>query len=329
MKIAVQLPNRAFLAGDRTLHRWANVFIDSFVDAEVNIDEAKEYKGEAVVCLNGRPDLIRNCPPAEFRGLKACHIMDHSFNAKQAAKNMIDNNVHLALGYAQHDVLDPFFRKEYASYAEKIISVPFGFDYRFVNKVPFSQRKKKCVGLGAVNLVNEGISDLKDYVACFGKYHKWTHEWRHTLREAHSRGELGVLMDSLFPAEDEYKKFDYNIVEVYNDYQMFTTCESVMNYPSVKTYEGMACGSVFVGNQNACYSAIGLVNGKNCILHNPNCVKSFKEAIQWAKQSPRNLEEIAKNGQEWVEKNFTPKAIAEKLYRDLCKAHEALNTFTL
>jgi glycosyltransferase involved in cell wall biosynthesis len=316
-RIAVLEPNLGFLTGDRTLHRYAEVFMELFSDGVVSYDEAKTYQGDAIVCFNGRPDLDRNHPPKEFKGLKVVHLMDHVFQVERALKNLREHDVHYVLGYNRHDKYDPFFQAHFGEYVEKLIPVPFGFnDLRFRSTNRFSDRINKVVGLGAVNPVSDPLclTDIELYTT-FHKNERWTHRWRKKLSD--SIHFLENEMDSYFPQFPETKKFDYDILETYNAYKMFTTCEGIMNYPSVKVFEGMACGSVFIGNDNDCYKAIGLVSGQNCLLHRYEDVEDFKRTVQWAQENPKALEEISLNGQRFVRENFTPFKIASYLNAQL------------
>ncbi len=316
-KIAVLNPNMGFLSGDRTMHRWAEVFIELFSDGIVSYEEAKTYQGDVIVCLNGRPDSPQNHPPKEFKGVKVVHLMDHVFQVERTLKTLKEHDIQYVIGYNRHDKYDPFFQEHYKDFTDKVIPVPFGFnDLRFRSAKRFEDRINKVVGLGAVNPVSDPLclADVEVY-RTFHKKEPFTHRWRKKLSD--STDFLAGEMDSYFPAYPKTKDFDYDIVSVYNSYKMFTTCESIMNYPSVKMFEGMACGSVFVGNDNECYTAIGLKNRENCLLHKYEDIESFRETVRWAQDNPKALEEIAMNGQKFVRENFTPFKIAAYLNSQL------------
>src|SRR5690606_6096546 len=116
------------LSGDRSMHRWAEEFVNAFVEKEVSYEEAKHYKGDAIVCFNGRPDLPGNCPPSEFKGFKALHLMDHVFRTNETIQALRRNGVQTLLGYNKHDRHDAFFQHYYKDWVGKLIAVPFGYN---------------------------------------------------------------------------------------------------------------------------------------------------------------------------------------------------------
>lgn len=319
MRIKVLNSNYGFLTGDRSMHRWAEEFMNTYTEGAISYEDAKSYDGDMIVCLNGRPDLFENCPPKEFKGVKVVHLMDHVFRVKETLSVLKENNVTHLMCYNRHDLYDPFFKHFYSDYIGKVIPVPFGYnDLRFKNNTPFEQRKNKVVSLGSVNPVSDPLclSDIQEY-ADFNKGEKFTHKWRRMLVE--NIGDLKDIMDSRLPVFPETKDFGYDIAQEYNGYKMFTTCASIMNYPSVKTFEGMACGSVFVCEDLPCYRDIGFIHGQNCVMHEKGNIEDFKWEVTQMENNPQWLELISKNGQKFVEKNFNPKKIAENLYHDLCK----------
>lgn len=318
MRIALLDSNIDFFTGEQTTHRWADVFKQKYVETVIGYEEAKTYKGDAIVSFGGRPDLPNTVPPKEFKGTKVVHLMDFYFYPKEANENLVKNETDYVLGYADHSAYSNFFKDFYPDYTQRLIAVPFGFDRRFLKIKEFSQRKNMCVGLGAVNPIDEGIPDLYAYKMYYQKL-QWAQPWRNTLRSKHAEHLLDGLMDSFFPEPSlhGHKRFDYNIVDVYNDYKMFTTCESINGFPSVKTYEGMACGAVFVGNYHPCYRDIGLVDGYNCILHVPNDFEDFVRQLRYYRTHPEDLERIANAGRTHALENFTPEKVAVKLYEKL------------
>jgi len=313
LKIGVLNPNIGFLTGHKTMHKWAEYFINTYKCDTLTYEEAKTYDGDCIVCFNGRPDLLENVPPKEFKGLKFCHVMDYSFYPKESLKALRDNKVQFIGSYAQSDELDEFFKIYYAEFKGNVFSIPFGYnDDRF--KDLHQSREMKCAGLGAINKVDEGIPDLKEYKTYF-KNEEYSHPWRNTLRN--NAVKMENIFRSYFPVEPESKDFSYNIEEVYNKYAFFTTCESICNYPSVKVYEGMASGCIFIGNKSHCYENIGLRSGYNCILHEKNDIEDFKRVLSEHINNPELLKQIKTNSKAHAKVFFNPKKIATNLYNKL------------
>ena len=318
-RIAVLSPNWSFLSGPKSMHRYAEEFIKAYCEKEVDYEEAKHYDGDIIVCFNGRPDIEKNCPPKEFKGIKIIHTMDHVFQADKTLQVLKENEVDYLMCYNSHDIYDRFFRSAYKEYIGKVIPVPFGYnDLRFRSEMGFRSRINKVVALGSVNPVADPlcIADVKAY-AEFYKDEKFTHKWRRLL--AVNTETLSDEMDSLLPIFPETKDFGYDIVQTYNSYRMFTSGESIMHYPSVKTFEGMACGSALICSDHQCYRDLGLIDGYNCIMHEQHNIFDFKKQVNYYQYHMDDLERIANMGKKLVEDKYNPKAIAQKLFFEFKK----------
>ena len=317
MKIAIFSPNWAFLSGAKSMHRYVEEFVNEYCEKEVDYEEAKHYEGDIIVCFNGRPDLVNNCIPKEFKGMSVVHMQDYVFQSEKTLQVLKENEIDYLMCYNNHDRHDPFFRKAYGEYFGKVISVPFGYnDLRFKSETELRSRVNKVVALGSVNPVADPlcIADVKAY-ADFYKGEEFTHKWRRRL--VINTEMLSDEMDSLLPIFPKTKDFDYDIVDTYNSYRMFTSGESIMNYPSVKTFEGMACGSALVCSDHACYKELGLIGGYNCVMYKQYDVFDFKKQVNYYQYHMDDLERIAKMGQKLVEKQYNPKAIAKNLFHEL------------
>lgn len=317
LKIAVLNPNMAFLSGDRSMHRWAEEFIDKYAHMTISYEKAKTYDGDIILCFNGRPDLPGQCPPKEFKGFKAVHLMDHVFQTEKTLLALQENDIDYVMTYNRHDKYDSFFKEVYTDYSDKVIPIPFGYnDNRFIDIKDFGARKNKVIALGSVNPVSDPLclADIEIY-AEFNKQEDFTHKWRRMLVE--DRNMLSPEMDSLLPVFPQTKNFDYDIVDTYNNYKMFTSGESIMNYPSVKTFEGMACGSVLVCSDHKCYRDLGLIDGLNCIMHKQYDIVDFRDKVRYYQEQPNLLKNISESGKHLMELNFTPKIIAKRLYNSL------------
>jgi len=319
MRISVLMPNWGFLSGNRTLHRYSELFIEKYCERKLSYEEAKEYDGDVEIMFNGRPDLFNHCPPKEFKGVKIVHLLDHVFQAEESRRKLLENKVDYVMCYNRHDKYDEFFKYAYPEYINKVIPVPFGYnDLRFKQTKPFEERINKVVALGSVNPVNDPLcsDDIRQFVEFF-KDEQWTHKWRRSLY-VHS-ADLTKEMDSLLPSFPVTKDFNYDIVETYNKYKMFTSCESIMRYPSVKTFEGVSCGSVLVCSDHPCYADIGFIDGLNCIMHKDNDIKDFQRVVRKYQQEPELLKIISEAGKKHVEKNYNPQIIADRLYNKIHK----------
>lgn len=350
MRIAIQNPHRFVVRWEKSLHAYNIEFLDRYASViylcHLNWREVASFilwiwrsrvkiwrykivfstKGlnkvaDVLLNFNGRPDLDFNCPPKDFQGLKIAHLVDHSFYAGAAHRKLKANGVDYVMPYNDHAKYDGFFRHCYPDYIGKCIAVPFSYASRFIDTKPFAERINKCVALGSVNLVDDpqcpkGVLD--DYVSFWRNKEKWAHKFRHMIAE--NMPKLKNEVDSFLPASGY--RGDYDIVETYNDYAMFTTCESIMFFPSVKTFEGCACGSAFVCSDHECYTELGFKDGVNCIRFKQYDIDDFKKKIAYYQQRPKELAIIAHNGHELVTKNYNPQAVAKHLYHDIAKRYE-------
>lgn len=279
-------------------------------------------KANILISFSWRPDLNEFCPPKEFNWIKFTHIMDYFCKSKEAFDKLKYNNVKYLLWYTNHGIYDGFFKFIYKDYINKCIWVPFSYSSRFINKEKFNIRKNKCIALWSVNILREPLAknwELNDVQAFFEKrWEKYFHKFRNLLvvNEKLLENEIDSLLI------DKWKNWNYNIVEKYNEYKMFTTCESIMNFPSVKTYEWMACWSVFVASDNPCYDEIWLIDWVNCIKYKQYDINDFKNKINFYQNNPELLEKISINWYKHITENYNPEKIANELHNNIIKIYE-------
>ena len=281
---------------------------------------------DVLVCFEGRAYLPEMAPPREFTGLKAYHAWEFVFYAPETNQALVDGAVDVVLGYCRHDEYSPFFRAMFPSFTGRTIAVPFGFQPRFAPLVPFAERTRKVVGLGSVNPVDDPLcppGELDAYVA-FHAGERWTHRWRRTLLE--HAGELADILDARFPVFPETKDFSYDAVEALNAYAMFANDPGLMAFPPARTYEGVACGTVLVGEDTAVHRDLGFVHGENALLHAPHDTDDFGRVVREALAEPGHLAQLADAGQRMVHERYTHPAIARTLYEQLCRVHAGRGT---
>lgn len=271
---------------------------------------------DVLVCFNGLPHLESNKPIKSFQGLKIYHLMDFTFFPTQSNRALEENGADFVFGYARHDVYSDFFQMKYPSYSGKVIPIPFGFAPRFKELVPFQERKNKVIALGSVNSfvdsVHEvaGLEELNEFFLKQGE--KFMHKFRRFLVE--NERNLVDIMDSKLPHFPQVKDFGYDIVQVLNQYKMFVNCESLLYFPSAKTFEGPAAGSILVCSEHACFSDLGFEDGVNCVKHKEFDIKDFREKAEYYLRNPEKLEEIQKNGTQFVRENYTYEKVAKYVY---------------
>lgn len=354
MKITIQNPQYECHNPEKTLHpyNWyilnkytKNIFIYNLdfngykiliiwiIKNKINIFKFKwifsiktlNKHSDILISFNWRPDYDFLCPPLDYKWLKFVHIMDYFVYTKNAYNNLVKNEIDYVLWYNNHWIYDDYFKSIYKNYINKCISVPFSFANRFKNINNFKSRINKCVALWAVNFINDNnvinweLDDAKEY---FNKKNEvYFHKFRNMLVENEEL--LSNEIDSLLI--NNWKNWNYNIVDKYNEYKMFTTCESIMNFPSVKTYEWMACWSVFVASDNPCYDEIWLIDWINCIKYKQYDIIDFKNKVIYYQNNPELLEQISINWYNHVIKNYNPEKTALDLFNIMKEIHEKWN----
>ena len=276
---------------------------------------------DVLVCFEGRSYLPEMAPPREFTGLKAYHAWEFVFYAPETNRALVDGGVDVVLGYCRHDEYSPFFRAMFPSFTGRTIAVPFGFQPRFTPSIPFGERIRKVIGLGSVNPVDDPLcppGELDAYVA-FHAGERWTHRWRRALLE-HADA-LSDVLDARFPVFPDTKDFSYDAVEVLNAYAMFANDPGLMAFPPARTYEGVACGTLLVGEDTAVHRDLGFAHGENALLHVPDDIEDFARVVREAIAEPEHLAQMAEAGQRMVHERYTHTAVARTLYEQLCRVH--------
>ena len=271
---------------------------------------------DVLVCFNGFPYLERNKPIKGFNGLKIYHLMDNIYFPTISNKILRETGVDFVFGYARYDKYFQFFQEKYPQYQDKVIPVPFGFAGRFQAVVPFKERKNKVIALGSVNSIVDpihNIDELEESNKFFlARGEKFMHKFRHMLVE--NEAQLTDIMDSKLPHFPKVKDFAYDIVQTLNQYKMFVSCESLLYFPSAKTFEGPACGSVLVCSEHPCFSDYGFEDGVNCIKHREFDINNFRDKVSYYLNNLDKLEEIQKRGTQFVRDNYNHQKVAQYVY---------------
>lgn len=310
-------------------------------------EDALKPSADALVCFNGVPDREAGKIASRFDGLKIYHTMDYFSNSSACSSALEKGDVDYAMAYSNSGEYDPYFRKYFPKYRGRTIPVPFGFGERFRDFTPFGKRHPKCVAVGSVTPLrspkaapDSPPSELEQFFSS----DKYLHRFRDMLRA--NEADLHPVLDSFLagakvqnlyspnlsvkndswvgrfaPARKfEGKRFDYNIVDVFNQYMMFTTCETVLNFPNAKIFEGAAAGCGIVCSGGKWHSDLGLVDGENCIMHKQYDLADFRKRAEWALSHRGELEAISANGKKLVREKYSPQAIAKALYLQIEKA---------
>ena len=279
-----------------------------------SVEDLNRLGVDVLLCFNGRQDLPDNAPPREFNGLKIYHVMDYVFHATQANQALVEGGADYVMGYANHGAYCPFFQRFYPSFADRVVSVPFGFGPRFEVNRPLEDRIRKVIALGAVNPVDDPMvkdrQQLIDYITFYQDV-PWTHQWRRMLVE--HEAELVDVMHSQLPVFPETKNSKYNAVNMMALYAMFANDEGLMAFPPARTYEGTAAGSVLVCSDHPSYAELGFADGVNCIMHEKHNLADFRDKVRHYQEHPQELARLAANSTMHVRNHYSHAQVARSL----------------
>lgn len=296
----------------------------------LGLDRAKLVFGDEVLdadVLLSFESLPADFTPAvkRFKGLKIFHLMDYFWSEplSEKVKRLKEYGVDYVFSYGSPDKYCAYFNKHAPEYAGKVIPLPFGYGARFVSSRPFSERKKKCVAVGSVRPLRfEGV-DPAFWQEASEAYapEVWFHHFRRQLVE--HKSELAPVMDSMLPEFPRYRDYDYDMVAKLNEYQLFTSDESIFSFPSAKAFEGPAAGAAMVCSTHPCFKDFGFRDGENCLMHAERSTEDFSKKVSGAIADQAGLERLAREGKRFVEAHYSHPVIAAKLVEIIEGLHEA------
>lgn len=254
---------------------------------------------------------------------KIFHLMDYWLNSSYKKKILNKYKVDNIISYSNSDIHDQFFINHYSSFKNKVISLPFGYNKRFINLN--LKRKEKCLLLGSINPVFEvdqiikSPKDLKKnrefYDFSIINEYSWFHQKRRDALKIFNKD----YFVSFLPEYPTIKRYDYDIIRIFNEYRFFYCCESILNFPPAKIYEGMACGCIPVLPDIDIYNEIGLINNYNVIFFYPNNVNIMMEKVLdlLSNLNIDKLNNISINCIDFAKNNFSHQILADKLIKKL------------
>ena len=254
-----------------------------------------------------------------IRCRKVFHLLEPHINSKEKREMTFSCKVDKIICYTAADKYDPFFKKYFQMYNGKVINLPFGFSDRF--KIEEKKIKyKKCALLGSINTTIEldffRPTSKEFYNFAIENDFVWLHPMRRKLSLKHNQD----VSTSYYPIFPKIKKFDYDIIKVFKEFSFFYACESILNFPASKIFEGIACGCIPVIPQIEMYKDLGFNHLENCVYFYPNTHKRLIQCLdELPKISDEKIIEISKNCQDLARDNFSQNKIAERLYLEIVK----------
>jgi glycosyltransferase involved in cell wall biosynthesis len=267
-------------------------------------------------------------PFSEFNGLKLFHL-SHYFSETETVcsiLNEVSNAVIIGDGGINRSALYRKFIRQ-----EEYYLLPFALKDRYVSKTPFLSRKSKCLSAGTKSKICP--NNHKEFLEAFqspylhrlrGEIYDKAHEIKEfvdsliydfdELSDEKPVGRFDRLMRKIWKkiGNDRRKFFSFDIVQKYNEYQMFVSPEEESGAPSIAFIEGMACGCAYIGRPEF-YIDFGMVPGEHFIPYDGTLL-GLVEQVRYYQNHPELAEKIAKNGKEFVEQHFNPDTIANNFW---------------
>ena len=292
--------------------------------------------------IDGEQVPINSLEMHRFQGIIATHL-SHYFIGTKAITAYLKTLPHNLL-VAESNLANNQFFQHYMPNLQKTHILPFVVKPRYRNNTNvFKSRINKCFAVGTLfepksqeykdffgntpfhpmrQAIYSNQDKLKDVIDSFINSLNKTID----LKQIHPEDSLTirlakrylpyVLLENLVP-NHKNTYFSFDIVAKYNAYRMFISPEEIIGLPSINAIEGMACGAAFIGIDHPMYIDIGLIPNVHYIAYKNQNLEDLVQRIQYYQQYPEECEKIAQAGYQFVSSNFTPEAVAKRLWESL------------
>lgn len=229
--------------------------------------------------------------------------------------------------------------QKYYTYDCPWIVHPFVYAERFKNIVPFSERKNMAFATGTITYrkhrefietygdscdqpARKQIKDNQEFFAdtvyCTSSDYYEDEDVKEVSSKDNKIVRLYKNLHNRKYAGKQKKYFSFDMVEAFNSYKMCIVGEEVLGIPGIGFVEGMACGCAYIGQDMTAYHDWGLIPGEHYITYDGS-KEDLRRVIEYYQMDEHQaeLEQIAKNGCEYVHSNFNGHIVAERLIHDL------------
>lgn len=280
---------------------------------------------------------------SEYSGVVLLHLSHYHHDTEPIARYF--NSFQHGFLIGENDVSSNDYFRHYFPKAHSVYFLPFTYlPGRFKNIKPFEQRSPLCFASGSMS-----VPSSEAYVKYYGKgaalnpMREKIYKARDAVQDVMTvcifpHDAAMKAFKEIKPTDGSFKRwakrhlppwllkllfneklpyFQLDIVEKYNEHQMFTSPEERTGMPSMKVYEGIVCGAALIGIDDPMYTDIGFKDGVNYIAYRDNDLEDLKEKIRYYQQRPDRLKSIAEKGLELVMERFVPEKIVEVFWKDL------------
>ncbi len=260
-----------------------------------------------------------------FNGKKIIHLNHYFLDTKNLVQNFnkVKPNLYISeADLSKNDYFKYFFKNK------KVYILPYILRDRYILKKKFKNRKNICLALGTSTVFDK--SDIyKDFCNFFKtntlqpmrneiylNRNKITKFIDNYVYFGKSNSKLSFLK-KIVNLKKVNKYFSFDVVSKFNNYKMFVSPEELIGMPSINFVEGMGCGCAYFGLKDF-YKDLGLIDGVNYVAYNGTLDDLIKK-IDYYQKHNKKLEKIAKNGYDFVRKNYNKEVVVEKFLNDMKK----------
>lgn len=277
-----------------------------------------------------------------FSGKKMLHASHIFSKTRKIAENV--KNCGVTLMVSESDLKKSSFFNNFFPFIDKIYVLPFALRSRYVKKKDFYSRKNKCMAIGKSlklcenidncpedfyeyanffqtnllqpmrQLIYEQKRELENYLESYISVQEPADNKLPKKKDSFFKKIYNLCSPIFFRKKDKYYNFD--IIEAYNDYRMFICPEEKVDVPSINFIEGMACGCAYIGIDHSMYKDIGMIDGQNYIAYD-GTLEGMKSKIDYYKNHPEKLAQIAQSGFEFVRDNFSKEKIVKNFLNNI------------
>lgn len=269
-----------------------------------------------------------------YHGPKIIHPTHYFINTKVVSRNVRLCSPKAAI--AESDLKTNKYFHKYYPFIKSFIIFPNVVRDRYQKITDFQTRIPRCLAIGSLTIFDKN-SSLADFVNFFktDTLHPTRKEILHRAGSLHDFIDSSITLTSvktpksyqnwflykvfrfiLKPAISGKEYHGFDIVQKYNQYQMFVSPEEVLGLPSINFVEGIACGCAYIGLKSPIYTDIGLKDKFNYVAYN-GTIKDLVDKIKHYRSHPEELQIIAQNGYDFITHNFSRSVLISKLKRNL------------
>lgn len=260
----------------------------------------------------------------KFKGSKYFHLMDYYLFVNRNLDFLTKHSIDYVIGHTEMGKNCKMFRKFYYEYINRNISIPFGYQKRFICVKPFENRQNIAIGLGSINPVDDprlSCDDKKEFVEYYSN-ERFMHPLRRYIQT--HKDIFANEIESRFPSPEKQKDFSYDAVDVLNSYTMFINDAGLSNFPPARTYEGIACGCVMVAENNNIYNDLGFIPDENYIAFEKGNYIDMKNKINYYRNNLEKMKIIQRNSLK-LSKKFSHLEVAKSLYMQILETRSDIS----